>query len=324
MNEYVNKSEEPLILKLAREMEKTSNAEQFCFKALKHVCFLLEAERCSFYRIRNSIKNEEMELTARLLDVTPNSSFENVLTDFTTEVILPLNRGILGHVARSKRPLNIIDATKHKEFDKKYDERLTKMSSSSLLCYPVVHQQDSKLIGVVEVINKQFKKSFSRDDEEVLEHFILLCSLAITSCQKSFKNQLLQQCVELQHDLTNKIVSMWPKICHDDVMKSVMTQLYQLIECSRYTIIISLFEVQNNDDVSKFSRCYDVLRASEKNNIEGEINFEASRLKKADWILNQKVIEKVLHTKKSINIPNILPFSEYSIEVSLKFQKSTN
>ena len=53
-----------------------------------------------------------MELTARLLDVTPNSSFENVLTDFTTEVILPLNRGILGHVARSKRPLNIIDATK--------------------------------------------------------------------------------------------------------------------------------------------------------------------------------------------------------------------
>jgi len=157
-----------------------------------------------------------------------------------------------------------------------------------------------------------------------LEHFILLCSLAITSCQKSFKNQLLQQCVELQHDLTNKIVSMWPKICHDDVMKSVMTQLYQLIECSRYTIIISLFEVQNNDDVSKFSRCYDVLRASEKNNIEGEINFEASRLKKADWILNQKVIEKVLHTKKSINIPNILPFSEYSIEVSLKFQKSTN
>ncbi|KAI8803392.1 hypothetical protein BJ742DRAFT_683179 [Cladochytrium replicatum] len=114
-------------------------------------------------------------------------------------LVLPLG-GIAGWVATTGQPLNLPDVYQDPRFNKEVDLR-TGYRTKSMLCMPVLGPS-KKIVGVTNLINKKAFESdgkftvFTREDEELLSAFSLICGLAL------HKNFLLAEISKKQKTLT--------------------------------------------------------------------------------------------------------------------------
>lgn len=86
------------------------------------------------------------------------------------EIILPINKGIAGYVARTKEVVRVEDAYKDSRFSPIFDQK-TGFKTKSVLCAPIINRTKEDVVGVIEVLNKKTKKNFSKEDEELLKLF---------------------------------------------------------------------------------------------------------------------------------------------------------
>lgn len=98
-----------LCAELLRE-EAAGSGEQAAHGALKRLAKLLRADRCSMFVCR--ARNGTPEVASRLFNVTPTSKFEDNLVVPEREVVFPLEIGIVGWVAHTKKTLNVPDVQK--------------------------------------------------------------------------------------------------------------------------------------------------------------------------------------------------------------------
>lgn len=93
--------------------DEAGSVEKIAHKVLQRLAQLLEADRCSMftYRSRNGIP----EVASRLMDVTSKSKFDDNLVPPEKEVVFPLDIGIVGWVAHTKKLFNIPDVKKVSE-----------------------------------------------------------------------------------------------------------------------------------------------------------------------------------------------------------------
>lgn len=92
------------------------------------------------------------------------------------DIRIPPGVGIAGWVAENQQHVLIEDAGKDPRFYKKIDH-LTGGETKSLLCVPM--RSKRKLIGVLEVINKENESVFSEDDALLLNLFSHQAAIAI-------------------------------------------------------------------------------------------------------------------------------------------------
>lgn len=97
------------------------------------------------------------------------------------EIRFPLGVGIAGDVAKTRKTANIPDAYEDPRFNPDFDRR-TEYRTRSILCMPVV-TNEGKLIGVIEVLNKEGGKSFNQDDESLLEALAAHVAVALERAQ---------------------------------------------------------------------------------------------------------------------------------------------
>lgn len=92
---------------LIKDMQENVNMEQVMFKILKRLSALIHADRCSLfmYRQRNGIA----ELATRLFNVNASSKLEDCVVPPDSEIVFPLDIGIVGHVAQTKKNVNVKD-----------------------------------------------------------------------------------------------------------------------------------------------------------------------------------------------------------------------
>lgn len=90
--------------------EETASPEPTVHRALGKLAQLLQADRCSFFACR--ARNGTPEVASRLLDITPTSRFEDCLVVPEREVVFPLDIGIVGWVAHTKKAINVPDVQK--------------------------------------------------------------------------------------------------------------------------------------------------------------------------------------------------------------------
>uniref|UniRef100_H2ZJ28 Phosphodiesterase n=1 Tax=Ciona savignyi TaxID=51511 RepID=H2ZJ28_CIOSA len=291
-NYLCNFSEHALLLELSRDILHTDDKDQFCFKALRHVVSIINAEKCSLFWMRDSAKGDSKELASRLWNITSKSTFEDVVCDSKNELVVPVGVGIAGYVAESKSPVNATNVYEHAHFNKTIDEK-TGFESRDLLCQPLILQREDKVVGVVEVVNKKNKEPFSTADEQA-------CQLATYFCGSSDIFYVIQ----LQEDLSNKVSKLWASRSIDDVLKEVVLQVSELIQCERYTLAVALIDNCNIEGCLMFAKSYDMLLQKPKSSMfddeEGEItkNVEVNKLKKNDWVFSHKVIIKAVETKQ--------------------------
>ncbi|TDY72186.1 GAF domain-containing protein [Leptospira meyeri] len=105
---------------------------------------------------------------------------------------LELGEGIVGMVAREKKPIALEDAYKDPRFNASMDKR-TGFKTKSLICVPLFVEE--RLIGTLEVINKTNNRIFDSSD---LEYLISLSEVAATAIQNAnTKDSLDKRILEL-------------------------------------------------------------------------------------------------------------------------------
>uniref|UniRef100_A0AC11BH59 Phosphodiesterase 6A n=1 Tax=Ovis aries TaxID=9940 RepID=A0AC11BH59_SHEEP len=97
--------ESEIIFDLLRDFQDNLQAEKCIFNVMKKLCFLLQADRMSLfmYRARNGIA----ELATRLFNVHKDAVLEECLVAPDSEIVFPLDMGVVGHVALSKKIVNV-------------------------------------------------------------------------------------------------------------------------------------------------------------------------------------------------------------------------
>ncbi len=101
--------EAAIIFELVQELQKPGTMEQSLHKVLQRVALILQADRVSYYQCRG--RNGIPELATSLFDVTPTSKFEANLVHPQAEIVFPLDMGIVGFTAQSKKPQNVPDVS---------------------------------------------------------------------------------------------------------------------------------------------------------------------------------------------------------------------
>uniref|UniRef100_A0A4X2LXJ7 Phosphodiesterase n=1 Tax=Vombatus ursinus TaxID=29139 RepID=A0A4X2LXJ7_VOMUR len=110
-NEMTQVEESALIFELLQSMQdEAASMEAVVHRSLRRLCQLLSADRCSMFICRS--RNGIPEVASRLLNVTPTSKLEENLVSPDKEAIFPLDIGIVGWVAHTKKSFNVPDVTK--------------------------------------------------------------------------------------------------------------------------------------------------------------------------------------------------------------------
>ena len=130
-------------------------------------------------RVTNSSASTLMlldEETGELVFSVPTGPKSDKLTD----IRIPYGKGIAGWVAVNEQYLLIPDVRKDPRFYGKVDE-ISGYETKSILCVPL--RTKSKLIGVLEVINKTDGVSFTEEDAMLLNFFANQAAIAIENAR---------------------------------------------------------------------------------------------------------------------------------------------
>lgn len=101
--------EAAVIFELIQELQKQGAMEQSLHKVLQRIALIIQADRLSYYYCRG--RNGTPELATCLFDVTPTSKYEANLVDPQAEIVFPLEMGVVGFTAQSKKPQNVPDVS---------------------------------------------------------------------------------------------------------------------------------------------------------------------------------------------------------------------
>ncbi len=119
-----------------------------------------------------------------LIDETTNELYFNIaLGDKGEEVkkfTLKIGEGIAGWVAKHSKPLIVADVQQDGRWFKDISKKIN-YHTKSILCVPL--KLKDKTIGVLEVINKIGWKSFTKEDQDLLETFSNLAGVAIENAR---------------------------------------------------------------------------------------------------------------------------------------------
>jgi len=96
---------------------------------------------------------------------------------------LPIGKGISGWVAQTGEAVLIPDAYSDSRFDPSFDKR-SGFRTNSMLCVPMVHQ--SKIVGVMTLINKMDGKPFNENDQNLFTIFASQAALSIENARLLF------------------------------------------------------------------------------------------------------------------------------------------
>ncbi|XP_063195898.1 cone cGMP-specific 3',5'-cyclic phosphodiesterase subunit alpha' [Chroicocephalus ridibundus] len=258
-------------------MEKTVH------KALQRLAQLLAADRCSMFIFRS--RNGIPEVATRLLDVTPTSKFEDNLVNPDNEAVFPLDIGIAGWVAHTKKFFNIPDVKKNNHFSDFLDKK-TGYTTLNMLATPIM--QGKEVLAVVMALNKLNATEFSKEDEEVFKKYLNFISLVLRHHHTTYLYNI--ECRRSQMLLwsANKVFEELT-----DIERQFHKALYTIrmyLNCERYSVGLL--------DMTKEKEFYDEwpIRLGEAEPYKGpktpdgrEVNF-------------YKIIDYILHGKEEIKV----------------------
>ncbi|MBN1848367.1 MAG: sigma 54-interacting transcriptional regulator [Deltaproteobacteria bacterium] len=120
-----------------------------------------------------------------------------------------MGEGIAGYVAETGEPLLIPDVSKDPRWDKRISEYIG-FQTHSIACVPM--KMEGKIIGVVEIIDKEDGSSIKSEDMKTLTAFAGLASMAIGNARKidqvKRENKDLKEELETKHQIIGESKSL--------------------------------------------------------------------------------------------------------------------
>lgn len=226
------------------------------------VCLLdfITAEFQQFLRAIDLINNEALEtLLEQLLDAFTLKIGQILQADHTTiflvnsnkkqlwyktvdantgkplEIRLPLDVGILGHVATTGECLNIVDANSHPLFNREVDEPLN-YEARTMLCMPIVSSKSEEMpVAVVQLLNKAGDQPFTAEDEQQFRAFADSIGIILESCQSFYVAARNQRGVSA---LLRATTTLGQSLDLETTLRSVMEQARDLMQADRSTLFL--------------------------------------------------------------------------------------
>lgn len=166
-----------LVQDIALAVGTTLDLDELLQRIAENITELIDAERSTIYVVDED--RRELWSSVAQSDGDP------------VEIRLPIGTGVAGWVAEEGRVLNVPDAYTDDRFDPTWDQT-TGYTTRSLLCAPML-TRDGEVIGVVQVLNKKDRNTFTSDDEIYLQ---AIAGQAAMSLQNAQLVRSLQQNIE--------------------------------------------------------------------------------------------------------------------------------
>jgi putative ABC transport system ATP-binding protein len=96
------------------------------------------------------------------------------------EIVVSLDEGIAGLVARTGKALNVSDAQAHPMFNAAVD-RSSGFVTRNIICLPILNRAGA-VFAVAQLLNKKGEKPFGSEDEKLFENFARPLGLILESC----------------------------------------------------------------------------------------------------------------------------------------------
>uniref|UniRef100_A0A8C7VZY2 Phosphodiesterase n=1 Tax=Oncorhynchus mykiss TaxID=8022 RepID=A0A8C7VZY2_ONCMY len=170
-----------ILFDLIKEMQENVNMEKVVFKILKRIVALIQADRCSLfmYRERNGIA----ELATRLFNITTESELDDCVVHPDHEIVFPLDLGVVGNVAQTKKHINLKDANESSHFSSFVDD-LTEYKTRNILASPIMNGED--VVAVIMALNKTTGPHFTTEDEDLFLKYLRIASLNLKIYQLNY------------------------------------------------------------------------------------------------------------------------------------------
>lgn len=182
-----------VLLELAKLMGKEVDLDSLLQFILVKTTEVMNAERSSLF-LYDAEKNELWSKIAQGLQ--------------TQEIRLPMDTGIIGIVAKTKKTINILDVYKDERFNAEFD-KISGFKTKSVLCIPLIGTSDN-LIGVIEVLNKKSNEPFNDHDESFLTAFGAHIVVALERAQlikEHMESQRLEESLKLAKKIQMNVIS---------------------------------------------------------------------------------------------------------------------
>ena len=157
----VNAAKLEELLNLSLEINTIRSFKELFERVVQRSAEILEADRASLY-IYDPEKQQLWTLAAK---------------DLEKPIYLPLNKGLAGLCAASEKVLVVEDAYQHPAFDPSWD-RKHGYRTKSVLCLPIKNRE-GKLKGVLQIINKLNRETFSEEDVKLATYLVSLVGVAL-------------------------------------------------------------------------------------------------------------------------------------------------
>ncbi|XP_068089676.1 rod cGMP-specific 3',5'-cyclic phosphodiesterase subunit beta-like [Hyperolius riggenbachi] len=284
--ELVQVEESELLFELIKDMQESINMEKVVFKMLRRISCLIHADRCSLFMYRQ--RNGTPELATRLFNVHQGSKLEECLVPPDSEIVFPLDIGVVGHVAHTKKTINIKDVAECTAYSKFADE-LTEYDTRNILATPIMNGKD--VVAVIMAVNKTDGPFFTKYDEDVFLKYLNFASLNL----KIYHLSYLHNC-----ETRRGQVLLWSanKVFEEltDIERQFHKAFYTVrayLNCDRYSVGLL--------DMTKEKEFFDLWPV-----IMGEVPpYAGPRTPDGREIVFYKVIDYILHGKEDIKvIPN--------------------
>ncbi|KAM6184809.1 cone cGMP-specific 3',5'-cyclic phosphodiesterase subunit alpha' [Rhynchocyon petersi] len=282
--ELTQVEEAAVCLELLRMVqEETSPMEVVVHRALQRLAQLLPADRCSMFLCR--ARNGTPEVATRLLNITPTSKFEDDLVPPDREVVFPLETGIVGWVAHTKKTFNVPDVKKNNHFSD-YMDKQTGYVTQNMLATPIM--MGKEVLAVIMALNKVNASEFSKQDEEVFSKYINFVAMVLKLHHTSYLYSVESRRSQILMWSANKVFEELT-----DVERQFHKALYTVrtyLNCERYSIGLL--------DMTKEKEFYDEwpIKLGEAEPYKGPKTPDGRE------IIFYKVIDYILHGKEEIKV----------------------
>ncbi|MBA4029913.1 MAG: hypothetical protein C0478_03305 [Planctomyces sp.] len=169
------------MLELVLELNNLSDLAAVLEAVTCGACDAVECERASLF----------------LHDPQTRELYTHSTTELEIEEIrLPMDRGIIGHVAMQRMPLVVPDPPADPRWSPAFDEQ-TGYRTRNVLAVPVISKSDGRLLGVLQLLNKHHGH-FESFDVQLMQAFALHAGSAM-------ERQLLQVAAQQAEDFKRSI-----------------------------------------------------------------------------------------------------------------------
>uniref|UniRef100_A0A5F8H8I0 Phosphodiesterase n=1 Tax=Monodelphis domestica TaxID=13616 RepID=A0A5F8H8I0_MONDO len=291
-HEMTQVEESALIFEMLQNMhDEAASMEALVHKGLQRLSHLLSADRCSMFICRS--RNGIPEVASRLLNVTPTSKLEESLVPPDRETVFPLDIGIVGWVAHTKKSFNIPDNSHFSDFL----DKQTGYTTKNMLTMPIM--MGKEVLAVMMAVNKVNAPAFTKEDEEVFSKYLHFVSLVLRQHHMAYLHSIETRKTQVLLWSANKVFEELT-----DIERQFHKALYTIrtyLSCERYSIGLL--------DMTKEKEFYDEWPIK-----LGEVEpYKGPKTPDGREIIFYKIIDYILHGKEEIKVIQTPPTDHWSL-----------